>query len=163
MIEIIRADRTMLDELAPLAALFRVALKGYKGEAAAPDEAAGREEIAEYLDRGWPVYLARGDGQALGYAVCRVEEPVVWLESLFVRGEARRRGVASALLRQAEALAASYGEETLYFYVHPNNLGMIAFLRSHGYTVLNLIELRRPYAGEMPSQRIRVGESEFDY
>lgn len=36
-----------------------------------------------------------------------------------------------------EALAASYGEKTLYFNVHPNNHGMIGFLRRHGYTVLN--------------------------
>ena len=163
MMESVRVDVAMLDALAPLAALFRVALLGFKGVESTPDVAAGRAEIAEYLEAGYPVYCAMEGGEALGYAVCRVEEPVVWLESLFVREEARRRGAATALLREAEALAASYGESTLYFNVHPNNAPMIAFLRRHGYTVLNLIEIRRPYVGERPRTRLRVGENEFDY
>ena len=61
-----------------------------------------------------------------------------------------------------EALAASYGEETLYFNVHPNNHGMIGFLRRHGYTVLNLVEIRRPYRDECLSETIRVGEHSFN-
>ena len=40
---------------------------------------------------------------------------------------------------------------------------MIAFLRRHGYTVLNLIEIRKPYPDEKPVKRIKVGENEFDY
>jgi len=40
---------------------------------------------------------------------------------------------------------------------------MIAFLRKRGYTVLNLIEIRKPYAGEKTTQIIKVGENEFDY
>lgn len=151
------------DAVAPLTAGFRVALKGYKGVAARPDIAAGREELLEYLDAGWPVYMAEEGGQAVGYLVCRVEEPCVWVESVYVAEEHRRQGCATALLRQAEALAASYGEETLYFFVHPNNHGMIAFLRGHGYTALNLIEVRKPYRNERLAETIRVGEHEFDY
>ena len=40
---------------------------------------------------------------------------------------------------------------------------MIAFLRRHGYTVLNLIEIRKPWLGETLTQTIRVGDHEFDY
>ena len=40
---------------------------------------------------------------------------------------------------------------------------MIAFLRKRGYTVLNLIEIRKPYQGEKLAQVIQVGEHEFDY
>lgn len=43
-------------------------------------------------------------------------------------------------------------------YVHPNNDRMIGFLRKHGYTVLNLIEIRRPYQGENIHNTIHVGE-----
>lgn len=161
--EIKRLGRDDARLVAPLTAEFRVALKGYKGIVAAPDEAAGYEELLEYLDAGWPVYAAMEQGSCAGYLVCRVEEPCVWVESVFVREAYRRRGIATALLREAEALAASYGEDTLYFYVHPNNEGMIAFLRGHGYTVLNLIEIRKPYGGEHPSETIRVGENDFDY
>ena len=161
--EVRRLGRDEAGLAAPLAASFRVTLKGYKGLAALPDEAAGCEELLEYLDAGWPVYIAMEQGMCAGYLVCRVEAPCVWVESVFVREAYRRQGIATALLREAEALAKSYGEETLYFYVHPNNEGMIAFLRGHGYTVLNLIEIRRPYAGERPSATIRVGENDFDY
>ena len=54
------------------------------------------------------------------------------MESVFAEEAWRRRGLATALLREAEALAQAYGDETLCFYVHPNNDGMIAFLRRHG-------------------------------
>ena len=60
-------------------------------------------------------------------------------------------------------MAASYGEDTVYNFVHPNNDGVIAFLRSMGYSVLNLIEVRKPYAGEELTTEIRVGEHTFDY
>ena len=58
---------------------------------------------------------------------------------------------------------AEYGEETVYNYVHPNNHRMIGFLRKRGYTVLNLVEIRKPYQGEKLTQTITVGEHEFDY
>ena len=51
----------------------------------------------------------------------------------------------------------------VYNYVHPNNHHMIDFLRKRGYTVLNLIEIRKPYQGEQLSQTIQVGERKFDY
>ena len=74
----------------------------------------------------------------------------VWVESIFVREEYRRQGVAAALHGKAEEIAASYGNDTVYNYVHPNNHRMIEFLRKRGYTVLNLIEIRKPYQNEKP-------------
>ena len=72
------------------------------------------------------------------------------------------KGMKGAIAK-AEELAASYGEETVYNYVHPNNDGIIAFLKSRGYDVLNLIEVRKPYQGETLRTKVRVGEHEFDY
>ena len=150
--------------VAPLAAAFRVTLKAFRGIQASPDNAAGLEEITEYLDAGFPIFAALDEnGTYAGYIVCRVDAPTVWVESIFVLEDYRRMGVASLLLKEAEAIAGTYGENTVFNYVHPNNERMIAFLRKHGYTVLNLIEIRKPYAGEKISQRIRVGETEFDY
>lgn len=74
-----------------------------------------------------------------------------------------RCGVASALHAQAEKLAASYGEDAVYNYVHPNNHRMITFLKSRGYTVLNLIEIRKAYKGEHLTRKISVGDHVFDY
>lgn len=162
----IRVDRARAAEiplLAPLAAGFRVELKGYTGIVAEPDEAAAAEELREYLTAGWPVFGAWAEGRLCGYLVCRVEEPCVWVESLYVLPEYRRRGVATALFRRAEEVAASYGEPTLYNYVHPNNQGVIDFLRSRGYSVLNLIELRKACPGERLKAQINVGGNLFDY
>ena len=151
------------DNLAQMVALFRVELRSYKGIVSKPNVDAGREEMEEYLAAGFPVFAAIVDGEYAGYVVCRVDSEVVWVESIFVKDEYRRQGIASALHSKAEEIAASYGEDTVYNYVHPNNHRMIAFLRKRGYTVLNLIEIRKPYAGEKTTQIIKVGENEFDY
>ena len=160
--EIIKITQ-VTDELAQLVALFRVELRSYKGIVSKPNIDAGREEMEEYLSAGFPVFAAVINGQYAGYVVCRVDSEVVWVESIFVKEEYRRQGVASALHNKAEEIAASYGEETVYNYVHPNNHRMIAFLRKRGYTVLNLVEIRKPYKNEKLTQTIQVGEHEFDY
>lgn len=151
------------DALAQMAALFRVELRSYKGIVSRPNIQAGREEMEEYLAAKFPVFAAIVDSKYAGYVVCRIDSEVVWVESIFVREEYRRQGVASALHAKAEEIAASYGDDTVYNYVHPNNHRMIAFLRKRGYTVLNLIEIRKPYKGERLIRTITVGEHEFDY
>lgn len=151
------------DNLAQMVALFRVELRSYKGIVSKPNVDAGREEMEDYLAAGFPVFAAIVDGEYAGYVVCRVDSEVVWVESIFVKDEYRRQGIASALHSKAEEIAAFYGDDTVYNYVHPNNHRMIAFLRKRGYTVLNLIEIRKPYQGEQPTQTICVGEHEFDY
>ena len=151
------------DTLAQMVALFRVELRSYKGITSKPNIAAGREEMEEYLAAGFPVFAALVDGQYAGYVVCRVDSEVVWMESIFVKEEYRRHGVATALHSKAEEIAATYGEDTVYNYVHPNNHRMIDFLRKRGYTVLNLIEIRKPYEGEQFTQTISVGDHYFDY
>ena len=55
------------------------------------------------------------------------------------------------------------GEDTVYNYVHPNNEGMIRFLASKGYTVLNMIEIRKPYKDEKLTTTIHVEKEAFDY
>ena len=77
--------------------------------------------------------------------------------------ECRRKGIASALYEQAEQLAQAYGEDTVFNYVHPNNGAMIGFLQKRGYTVLNMIELRKEFKGEMTRTKVQVGDYTFDY
>ena len=149
--------------LAEMVALFRVELRSYKGIVSKPNVEAGREEMEEYLAVGFPVFAALVNGEYAGYVVCRVDSEVVWVESIFVKEEYRRHGIATALHSKAEEIAASYGDDTVYNYVHPNNHRMIDFLRKRGYTVLNLIEIRKPYKGEKLTQKICVGEHKFDY
>lgn len=152
-----------VDLAAPLTAEFRVTLLSYKGIAAQPRISDGKEELIDYLEREYPVFIALEGKKCIGYLVCRIDEPCVWVESIYVNKEYRRKHIASALFAKAEEVARMYGEETVYNYVHPNNNGMIEFLKSRGYNVLNLIEIRKPYTNEKPTTKIKVAENEFDY
>ena len=40
---------------------------------------------------------------------------------------------------------------------------MIEFLRAKRYSVLNMIEIRKPYPGEQLTTTIPVGDAVFDY
>ena len=160
---IIRIDELSAEKIVPLIAAFRVALRSYKGIASEPDLQSAREEAFEFLSKGYPVYAAECCGEQAGYIVCRIEEPCLWVEHIYVSNQYRRRGVASALFSEAEKIAESMGDDTVYNFVHPNNEGMISFLRSKGYTVLNMIEIRKPYRGEKLRTTIRVDENAFDY
>jgi ribosomal protein S18 acetylase RimI-like enzyme len=161
--EIRRVDGQTAEAVAPLVADFRVTLNSYKGEEAFPDTESGKEEILGFLEKGYPVFAAWEEGVPVGYIVCRTDGPCLWVEHIFVSREHRRKGVATILFSKAEEIAASMGEDTVYNYVHPNNQGMIEFLRSKGYTVLNLIEIRKPYRGEELKTTIRVEDNVFDY
>ena len=64
------------------------------------------------------VFLAEGEGEAIGFAQCQLRRdyvegtessPVGYLEGLFVREEYRRRGVARQLLGACEAWAEDFG------------------------------------------------------
>ncbi len=160
---IIRIDETTADRIAPLAAAFRVALRSYKGIDSDPDADAGREEILDFLSSGYPVFADQEDGEWAGYIICRIEEPCLWVEQIYVRPEFRRKGVATRLFEKAEEISGAMGEETVFNYVHPNNEGMIRFLRSKGYTVLNMIEIRKPWKGETLTTEIEVAGNVFDY
>lgn len=163
MVEIVPITADLLEAVAPMVAGFRGELNSFQGVQDSPSVESGRAELKEYLAAGFPAFAAVREGVCTGYVVCRVEVPAVWVESIYVKEEFRGRGVASVLFARAEEIAASYGGDTLFNYVHPNNHRIIGFLRKHGYTVLNLIEVRRPHAEERPSRRIRVGEHTFDY
>ncbi len=161
--DLIRIGTMDADRIAPLAAAFRIQLKSYKGIQAQPNIEAGKEEILEYLESGFPVYAVEDSGAFAGYIVCRIDEPCLWVEHIFVREDYRRKGVATMLFNKAEEIAASMGEDTVYNFVHPNNENMIQFLRSKGYTVLNMIEIRKPYEGEKLTTTIHVDKEAFDY
>ena len=161
--ELIRICMEDADRIAPLAAAFRTQLKSYKGIRSQLNIEAGKEEILDFLNSDFPVFGVEDNGALVGYMVCRTDEPCLWVEHLYVQEDHRRRGVASMLFKKAEEIAASMGEDTVYNFVHPNNESMIRFLRSKGYTVLNMIEIRKPYASEKLTTTIYVDQEAFDY
>ncbi|MCR4951045.1 MAG: GNAT family N-acetyltransferase [Solobacterium sp.] len=151
------------ERLAPLAAAFRVQLNLYKGIRSQPNIQAGKEETVDFVKAGFPVYAAEDNDAFVGYIVCRIDEPCLWVEHIFVQEDYRRKGVATMLFSKAEEIAGSMGEDTVYNFVHPNNENMIRFLRSKGYTVLNMIEIRKPYEGEKLTTTVHVEKEAFDY
>lgn len=159
---IIRPAQTT-DELALIGLIteFRAALSSLRGndKRMSPDQA--KSELDEYCQKGFPIFTAEETGEIIGYLVCRVEDEVVWAESLFVQPQFRRRGVAGLLYAEAEKLAQALGGDAPYNWVDPNNNAIIQFLRKRGYDVLNLIELRRPYEGEHLTRVIKVGDQTF--
>ena len=158
-----KVDEGNKSDISVLIAKFRVELKSYKGIYSKENIVAAQEEFSEYIASGFPIYASYHNEECVGYMVCRVEEPVVWVESLYVVEEMRRNGVASLLYDKAEILAKSYGEDTVYNYVHPNNDGMIRFLAKHGYDVLNLIEIRKKIPDEALTEKITVRGNVFNY
>ena len=151
------------DGVAALITDFRVALAEMRGLAPEPDPEAAAKELANYRGKGFPIFVAEtGAGELVGYLVSRVDGKVVWAESLYVSTRHRRRGVGSALYARAERLAEELGGETVYNWIHPVNDAIVSFLKGRGYSVLNLIEVRRPRRGEELKRKITVGPHEFD-
>ena len=143
--------------------LFRACLKGFKGIDATPDLPSAQEELGSFLlDPAYPVYLCVEEERVLGYMILKIDG-VVWVEQIFVKESSRRKKVGSLLYQKAEEVSKSNGGDTLFNYVHPNNHAMIEFLRSKGYSVLNLIEIRKPFKGEKVEGTVQVGDHTFDY
>lgn len=143
---------------------FRVRLSHLKGIERLIDLKSAEEELEFYLNKGYPIFIAEDDNNTIiGYHVCRVEEEIVWSESLYVIPENRRKGIGSDLYEEAEKLVNELGGDTVYNWVHPNNEMSIPFLKKRGYDVLNLIEIRRKRPNEKITQEINVGKYDFNY
>ena len=151
--------------LVTLIALFRVEIAAFRGHKRDADLANATTELQEYLDKGFPIFVAEDDNteQKAGYLICRKDDTTLWAESLFVSPEFRRRGVAGMLYEAGEHLAQKLGEPTVYNWIHPNNNAIIAFLKARGYDTLNLIEVRRPRPGEENNTSLRIGDHDYRY
>ena len=142
---------------------FRKALAALRNYESDADLESAESEIGFYLSRRYPVFAASMNGAYIGYAVCRIDDDVVWLESIFVKKEYRNQGVATMLLKKCEEVAAEHGNATLYIYINPNNEQVIGLLNKNGYDVLNLIEVRKKYSDETISTEYRIGDHSYKY
>lgn len=84
----------------------------------------------------FPIYASTDGGALIGYTVCRIDKPCLWVEHFFISIAYRRKDVATMLYGKAEEMAISMGEDMAYNFVHPSSENMIRFLRSKGYTVV---------------------------
>ncbi|MBE6126181.1 MAG: GNAT family N-acetyltransferase [Erysipelotrichaceae bacterium] len=136
------------------------ALRNYQCDA---DLESAQSEIGFYLSRRYPVFAASVNGAFVGYAVCRIDDDVVWLESVYVKKEYRNKGIATMLLKKCEEVAEEYGNETLYIYINPDNEQVIGLLNKNGYDVLNLIEVRKKYRDEKTNREYKIGDHTYKY
>ena len=161
--KVIEFEKKYFDQTAELLSLFRVHLRKFKGIESNPDLDSAKDELNSFAnDENYPIYLCVEKEQIIGYMILKIDG-VIWVEQLFVREGYRRKGVASLLFSKAEERSKEIGEDTLFNYVHPNNEPIIKFLKSKGYTVLNLIEVRKPFKNEETKTIIKIGNNEFDY
>jgi ribosomal protein S18 acetylase RimI-like enzyme len=151
------------EQIVILIADFRVFLANLKSLSKNPDIESARIELEDYLSDRYRIYIAEDGVSIVGYLVCKIDQNTVWAESLYVKPSMRRRGVGTALYSEAESLAESFGGNTVYNWVHPNNNEIIHFLKQRSIDVLNLIELRKQYPNEKIFTKIDVGDNQFRY
>ena len=142
---------------------FRKELSLLRDAQKAVDLEEAKEEINSYLKKEYPVFAVSENGRYLGYAVFRVDDDVVFLESLYVRKEERRKGYGRMLFEKGEEMAREMGNTTLYLSVHPNNEVMLNFLKEMGYEVLNLLEVRKAYPKENLKEENSIGKHNYKY
>ncbi len=159
----ITIDKDNAYSLAYLVVEFRKSLHSLRNNDTVIDVDEAVQELQYYLNRKYPIYAISDNGRYIGYCVCRIEDDVVWLESIYVRKEYRRQGIGKMLFEKAESIAREHGNETLYQYIHPNNDAMIRFLQANGYDVLNLIEVRKAYPEEELKDNYSIGEHSYRY
>ena len=161
--KVVKYSKEYFSKTAELLSLFRYQLRKYKGIDSKPDIKSALEEVDSFSkDENYPIYLCLEKEKVVGYMVLKIDG-VIWVEQIYVDESYRRKGVASLLYEEAKKIAKKIGEDTLFNCVHPNNDGIISFLKAKGYTVLNLIEIRKPYKDEKTKTVIKVGNNEFDY
>lgn len=158
--QVIRFENKYFDQTSLLLAKFRRHLRSFKGEAVDLNIESAKDELSSFLSNpNYPIYICLDNDIVTGYMILKLDG-CVWVEQIYVREDYRRKGVASLFYQEAEKISNG---DTLFNYVHPNNDVMIAFLRSKGYTVLNLIEIRKPWKDEKTKTVIEVGNNKFDY
>ena len=112
--DVVRASQKHLDQVAPLFDAYR----RFYGRA--PDTEGTRGFLVERMTKGESVlFLAVSEMEAVGFAqlypsFSSISMKRLWiLNDLFVTPEARRLGVATALLKRAQQLAVETGAEGL--------------------------------------------------
>ncbi len=95
--------------------------------------------------------VAEMDGQVVGYVMCRVEYDTLYTKpgvvgrkghivSLAVLPEARRRGVATELMKRAmEAMKSQYGADEYYLEVRVSNEPAIKLYKKLGFRAVRVL------------------------
>jgi N-acetylglutamate synthase len=114
-------------------------LAGWTAIEGRPDAAATGQLVLARIGPQAGYMTATNDSDALGVGMLVVERGWAGVFCMAIRPEARRRGVATALLRRGASWAADQGVRKLYLQVEEDNLpalrlyGRLGFHPSHRY------------------------------
>jgi GNAT superfamily N-acetyltransferase len=148
-------------DLTPLSRLYRAFRNEHSRMIGGPGELsqdAAREEVGGHLkrrDTGYWVAVA-AEGELIGFRRWELGDGFYFTRELYVLPEARRRGVAGALIRHLERWLLEQGQDLACISLTPHNLGMIQLARAQGYDTLNTIELRKDLERREPEPRGEV-------
>lgn len=120
---------------------------------------------------GGRIFVARQDGIALGFILARLietniynDDPVLYIEALYVDQQHRRQGVGHALLTSAARLASDSGAVEVYSVPIPGSRGVQRFLARMGFApaaahrvVATSVLLRKLEADGSPNRRATRG------
>ena len=93
------------------------------------------------------IYIAEEDSRPMGYVVCRLDDRpenvftyanrFLFIDQISVRPEAQRKGIGTALLKQAEAYARELGLSKIQLDSWDFNLDAHIFFEKNGYHKFN--------------------------
>ena len=99
------------------------------------------------------IFLAEDDGQLVGLLGLDFgNEKIAHVQSVYVRPEARRRGVANALMAEAAAMSREHGYDHIELDVLTSNHGALAV-----YERLGFVEYQRRLAVPLDDLDVRLG------
>jgi ribosomal protein S18 acetylase RimI-like enzyme len=96
---------------------------------------------AELLEHGTVVLLAELSGRVVGSIVVGYDGHRGWLYRLAVHAEARRQGVGSELVREAERVLAGLGCAKVNLQLHGHNHDGARFWKAVGYQLEERISM----------------------
>ncbi|HEX9824603.1 MAG TPA: GNAT family N-acetyltransferase [Actinomycetota bacterium] len=103
------------------------------GTAILPGDARAREGLEDFLAAGGVVLIAEEGGAVVGACTLLItrwnpmdETPAAWLDGLVVDEGFRRRGIGSALMREARRRAEEAGCDSILLHTHEDERPAVA-------------------------------------
>lgn len=95
------------------------------------------QAITEQLEQGYHYLLALEDGQPCGFCGYHRETDRMFLSKIYIRKDFRRRGIASAFLKQVTE--ESQGLAAIYLTVNKHNTGSITAYQHFGFETIDSV------------------------
>lgn len=93
-----------------------------------------REAIETDISKGYVYTIAYRNGEPCGYCAARLDENGLFISKLYVRYAERGKGIARAMLRDAESSACKAGAARVRLTCNKHNTGSLAAYQRLGFT-----------------------------